>query len=246
MLQAQRQREILLRLENDAFLSTKQLAKEFNVSEMTIRRDFSDLVNLGVIIREHGGAMLPVLDFQEKLSNVPEKLSDLAQAAAALLHDEQCIFIDASNTALELLPYLKNMKITVVTNGRVLGRMLEGFRGEIITLGGTVSNDFSYTYGPLCLNNLASFSFDTCFLSCTGLQLLEKEVHSRDIHSSQIKVSAMQRSKQKVLMVAADKFQQTGFYRFAALSEFDYLVTDYQQVTSGKLAASTKLITVKH
>lgn len=40
----------------DTFLSTKNLADQFDVSETTIRRDFQELVHAGLIQRQYGGA----------------------------------------------------------------------------------------------------------------------------------------------------------------------------------------------
>ncbi len=43
----------------DALISTRELAEEFNVSEITMRRDLQELADEGLIHRQHGGVTLP-------------------------------------------------------------------------------------------------------------------------------------------------------------------------------------------
>lgn len=44
---------------SDRVLSTRELAQQFHVSEMTIRRDLQELADAGLIQRRHGGATTP-------------------------------------------------------------------------------------------------------------------------------------------------------------------------------------------
>jgi DNA-binding LacI/PurR family transcriptional regulator len=45
--------------ESDRLVSTRELAERLGVSEMTVRRDLSELAQEGLIQRRHGGAVLP-------------------------------------------------------------------------------------------------------------------------------------------------------------------------------------------
>ena len=235
MLQTQRQIEILNKLKENPALTTKQLAQELKVSEMTIRRDFNDLVQQGLIVREHGGAMLPHQTINQFTDQMMEKKLRLnvsskeaiAKAACELIKEGDCILIDSGTTTLALLPYLQNKKITVVLFSDLTLRNLPKFAGDVILLGGSYNFDACITYGPICLSTLQRFNFDICFLSCIAINIENGAVFTAEMASAQLKESSMQRSNQKVLMSDYSKFDQNGFYHFAQIDDFDYIFTDF-------------------
>ena len=51
-------------------LSTNELARQFDVSETTIRRDFQQLASAGLIQRQHGGAQLATASAPDRLGQV--------------------------------------------------------------------------------------------------------------------------------------------------------------------------------
>ncbi|HEY5812450.1 MAG TPA: DeoR family transcriptional regulator, partial [Terrimicrobiaceae bacterium] len=55
---SERAHSILESFKAGGSVKTSELAKAFSVSEMTIRRDLDELVQLGVARRVHGGAVL--------------------------------------------------------------------------------------------------------------------------------------------------------------------------------------------
>ena len=55
---SERAHSIMESFRADGSVKTSELAKEFSVSEMTIRRDLDELVRLGLARRVHGGAVL--------------------------------------------------------------------------------------------------------------------------------------------------------------------------------------------
>jgi len=62
MNKQERQSQILSHITEvrpDQLVSTRELADEFNVSEITMRRDLQELADEGLIHRQHGGVMLP-------------------------------------------------------------------------------------------------------------------------------------------------------------------------------------------
>ena len=56
--------------EPQQLLSTNALARQFDVSETTIRRDFQQLASAGLIERQHGGAQLATATAPERLGQV--------------------------------------------------------------------------------------------------------------------------------------------------------------------------------
>ena len=59
MISADRQKLILEYLRQKETVLSSALAKEFGVTLMTIGRDLKQLEEKGLLVRTHGGAMLP-------------------------------------------------------------------------------------------------------------------------------------------------------------------------------------------
>ena len=88
-------------------------------SESTIRRDLALLEEQGLLKRIHGGATLPYSKIDEP--NMQDKSSKnlhdkqlIAEAAASLIRDGDCIYLDAGTTVSEMIPFLMNKKIVIV------------------------------------------------------------------------------------------------------------------------------------
>ncbi|MBF9128780.1 substrate-binding domain-containing protein [Plantactinospora sp. S1510] len=59
LLSAQRQERLLTELRGQGAVRVRDLAREFGVSELTIRRDIAALAERGLVAKVHGGATLP-------------------------------------------------------------------------------------------------------------------------------------------------------------------------------------------
>ena len=117
----ERQRQILDILKRQKKVSVKSLSETLYASQMTIRRDLTNLSSSGLLTRYHGGAVAKEDDKQQPI-NVRHFIDDgekklLAQQAVRYLSDDMLVFIDCSSTCSYIIPYLKNFsKIRVVTN----------------------------------------------------------------------------------------------------------------------------------
>jgi len=238
MFQTQRQLTILQRLKEDPTLSTKQLAKEFNVSEMTIRRDFNELYKQGLIVREHGGALLAQVVNQYSEARMSVKLGFNKEAKQAMairvsemVKDGDCIFLDGGTTSLAVLPFLASKQVTVVVHSDLTLASIKEFRGELVFLGGTYNFQTNCCAGPVCIDTLSRFNFDYAMISCTNIDILSGKVYTADTSNAQIKSFAMKQSTTKILICDATKFNSRGFYEFANVSDFDFLVSNYSDLS---------------
>ena len=110
MLAEERFGQILNLLSKQRTATVQELCEALGTSESTIRRDLTELDRLGKLNKVHGGATLPDSRFQAEEPSmqaketlaVPQKRA-IAAAAAALIHAEDFVFIDAGSTTLELL-----------------------------------------------------------------------------------------------------------------------------------------------
>jgi DeoR/GlpR family transcriptional regulator of sugar metabolism len=123
---ADRRQRILSLVHERGRVAVAQLSALFGVSEVTIRTDLTELTRRGLVVRTHGGVVLPErapfeLTFATReVSNVELKRR-IGLAAAELVEDGQSIVLDASTTALQVARALRAQSrlrdVTVITNG---------------------------------------------------------------------------------------------------------------------------------
>ena len=99
-----------------------ELATEFDVSEMTIRRDMEALESLGVVRRVVGGAIaLNGKDnepsFATRVAVAAEEKRHLADAVADLFGAGETLILDSGSTALAVAQSLRGRKLglTILT-----------------------------------------------------------------------------------------------------------------------------------
>jgi len=152
MLARQRQRVILSMLETQPSLRTIELAKHFDVTDETIRRDLEFLDAENKLIRTHGGALRIEknevnLPMQKRLQEKREQKQQIAQKALKYIKEGQTIFLDASSTVLALAEALPDIDITVITNGHdCIVPIMEKPKINLIVTGGKLDR-FSHSYG---------------------------------------------------------------------------------------------------
>ena len=107
---------ILQELIKKDFLTLQELMDRTGCSASTIRRDLSKLQLAGKLQRIHGGATLnhnrmvePRLT--EKLTQNSREKKEIAKRAARQIRDNECVFLDAGSTTLEMIPYLSLIHI---------------------------------------------------------------------------------------------------------------------------------------
>lgn len=69
MLKVERHQALLELCAEHGSASVKEISDALGVSEMTVRRDLSELANMGKLVRVHGGARMPSSAHGTKLTH---------------------------------------------------------------------------------------------------------------------------------------------------------------------------------
>jgi DeoR/GlpR family transcriptional regulator of sugar metabolism len=125
-----RSAEILKEIETRGSVGVVDLANRFAVSEMTIRRDLTDLEKAGLVRRIHGGAVSargrsyePSLLVRPSKNTAAKQL--IGKRAAGLIAEDDCIAIGSGTTALEMAKNLVGRRnLTVVTPNLLVANVL--------------------------------------------------------------------------------------------------------------------------
>ncbi len=232
MLGIERRNKIMEILHRDSKVYVSQLAKEFGVTEETVRRDLEKLEDQQLVQRSYGGAVLAEkaqddISFdQRSITHVAEK-RDLTNKAASLIEDGDTIFMDSSSTALMLRPHLEKKKdITIITNSvRLLYDAALNTNLHIMSTGGSLKNNSFALIGPSAYETIKKFTVDLAIISCKALSQEYGAMESTEAEAS-LKGLMLSRSKKRILLADHHKFDKTAFVRIGSLSLFSCLVTD--------------------
>lgn len=232
MLAIERRREILARLTLHGKVIVADLAREFDVTEETIRRDLDRLESEGLASKTYGGAVskfnasleLPYTIREEV--HIEEK-QRIASLVADLISDGERVMLDASSTALYVFRRLREKKnLTVITNSvKILLESADRTDWTVISTGGSLRTDALSLTGPIAERTLASYYADTAICSCKGLDP-RLGVSDSTQTESPIKQTMFSSASRRILCVDSDKFDKKAFVKLFDLSEVDLLVTE--------------------
>lgn len=163
-----RRKQIIEILNENLEVRVEDLAKILDVSLLTIRRDLQYLEEEKKLVRFYGGAKL-VKSEESQVDEVKRYRELIAQYAASLVEDGDSLFINTSSNALQMLKYITQRNVTVITNN---GRALEcehGLGVHIILTGGELRHPKEAMVGDFAIRNLQTVYAKKSFIGCSGI-----------------------------------------------------------------------------
>ncbi len=230
MYTEERQKKILSLIKEKNRLSVRELSAFFNVSEVTIRNDFNKLAEEGSIIRTHGGALsqddlkteLPVNLRKNKKMDVKRRIG---KKASELISDGEVIFIDASTTAGEIAPFLKDKhEITAITNSLECAVSLaRSTNVEIMILGGIVRKKSLSVVG----GNTPMAKISKAFFGAWGFSIKDglTDVNPMEI---EVKKNIAKESIERIALVDSSKWGKVSYGTFMETGIISTIITDEQ------------------
>ena len=227
-----RRESILKILSQQDKVTVEEMIKKFKVSGVTIRKDLDVLETQGHLIKTYGGAMRPQFNSQfftleEKSRRYRREKEMIGQHAAALIDDQQCLYLDSGTTVAQIVPFLaKKRDLTIIVNSLKLAVKLgEQHRHHIILLGGELREEHLDTVGDLTPSILKYIANITIVIGADGIHP-STGVMAVDVESSQI-VQALLPSALRIIVCADHtKFRLAGHYRVVPLERVNFLVTN--------------------
>jgi len=235
MIKEERYDEILAILDEEKYISATELSHRLFVSLPTIRRDLAELQRQNRIMRSHGGAKkieaeytVAPLNFRKTVNAAKKR--QLCQAAAALIGENEIIFIDASTTTLQMAEFISDKKrITVITNGIPVATALVKRGIKTYCTGGEIFENSLANYGSFAEEFLQNFNIDTAFISCHGVNDAGMLIDP-SLPETQMRKIAIQQAKKTVFLCDESKFSRTAPYNLVPITKMDKVITNTQIV----------------
>ena len=232
-----RHKKILEMLYQRQSISADELATEFGVSKITIRRDLDALAGDKFLERTRGGAVsiagLRLEEFFDAKDHVAKREKTLiGRYVASLIGENETIFVNAGSTTLEVIRHLRGKKVRVVTNNAAcLGLDLDP-QLELILLGGAYRSQSKSLVGDLTIAGLHSIFSSITVLGINGVSI--RKGCTTAVHQETSVNRAMIENSGGKLIVAGDhtKMNCVSSFLTCPLSRIDTIVTDWMAPAS--------------
>ena len=232
VLNEERRRAIVEILNRDGRVLVTDLAKRFDTSEVTIRKDLEILHAHGRIHRTHGGALParegaledPTLREKEKLHR-KEKLQ-IAAAAARMVKEGQVVILDSGTTTTAVARALRERQnLTIITNAVNIAAELSGSAVEVILTGGTLRKNSFSLVGPIAEETLHRLSSDILFLGVDGFDV-HYGLSTPNLLEAKVNRAMMEVSRITVAVCDSSKFGRRSLSLIAPPSAVQHVITD--------------------
>lgn len=232
MLAIERKREIIARLNSDGKVIVSELAREFGVTEETIRRDLEKLDREGLASKTYGGAVSNKPSTTDLPYNVRETVNieqkqAIAEKICDLIRDGERIMLDSSSTALYITKKLKSKKnLTVITNSlKILLELADKQDFTVLSTGGALKKGGLSLTGSSAEKMISSYHVDTAICSCKGLDIALGITDSNE-NDSLTKQAMINAADRRILAIDSEKLDKKSFVKVCDPSDIDIIVTD--------------------
>lgn len=233
MFANERYAAILRRLQAQGSVTVAELMEAFGVSIETVRRDLAHLEAQNALARVHGGAvqveqLRPMAALAQRRLECPAQKRAVANAAAALLHEDDWIFLDSGSTALLTAQALRARfrHLSVITNSlEVFSCLAEGGDFSLYLAGGEYMPAEQAFFGAQTLSFVRSFH-TVHALICPSSISLRNGVCDFIAPLMDVQRAMMECTDETVFLADSAKFQAAAPLRLCPLSPAQRIVTD--------------------
>ncbi len=234
-LTPERQTLIRDRLAREGRVLASELAREFGVSEDTIRRDLRELASAGLCRRVYGGALPPaagLVPLSRRREEASERKQALAQALAERIANQAAphatIFIDAGSTNILVAGALRDdLPMTVVTHAPAIATALaDKPLVDVVLLGGRVNRHTGACLGAQSQREVEGMRPDLLVLGVCGIDA-EIGITAQDYEDAAFKREVGARAGTVVAAAVNEKLSSVATFPVLEPGQIDTLVVEH-------------------
>ena len=243
-LGADRRHRILQAVAAEQSIQVAELARQLDVSEMTIRRDIARLERDGFLRRSYGGASAHItkpleLAFNARaLVNAPAKRL-IAMTAAELVDGGSTVFLGIGTTVEQFALFFHPTAATVVTPSLPVASLIGSRAGRVVVLGGVVSETELSCHGPVAVSTAHRYFADGAVLGA-GAFSAERGLMEFDDETAEVYRAIVEQSARVTVLADSSKLGRHGSVSVCPAAAVGTLVTD-SRADPAQLAALREL-----
>ena len=249
-LTSERLRDIQARLSREGRVMVAELARAYETSEDTIRRDLRTLAAEGRCQRVYGGALPAVArgPVSGRARIAPAAKLALGAALARLVEPGTTVFIDAGSTTLACAAQLATRDVTVITHAPAIAAALVERPGvRLVTVGGQVDPEVGAALGSGVMATLDTLRPDLLLLGACGVDA-EAGITAQSCEDAAVKRLIAARAARVAVAADSAKLGTAAPFSVIALAACDHLCIEAgtpAQVRDTLAAAGPILIEVE-
>lgn len=212
----------------------EELAKRFDVTLQTVRRDVNILSEAGLLSRFHGGVRIEASTIENIAYRKRQGLhaagkQRIAEAVARAVPDGCSLILNIGTTTEAIARELvRHRGLRVITNNlNVAAILADSPDCEVIVAGGVVRSRDHGIVGETAVDFIRQFRVD---IGVIGISGIEQDGTLRDFDLREVKVAQSIIAQSREVWLAADssKFDRRAMIELARLDQIDILFTEAQ------------------
>ncbi len=226
-----RKSQILEIARDEGRVVVEDLARRFEVSTQTIRRDLSDLAGEGLLDRVHGGALAPQgmsnIGYQTRRTISEDAKGQIGRICAEAIPDNSSLLLNiGTSTEAVASELLTHRNLTVVTNNLNVAHILaQNETFEIIVTGGRLRAQDGGLVGDLAAATIEQFKVDRAVIGTSAMDA-DGDLLDFDLDEVRVSRTIIAQSRQTLLVMDQTKLQRSAPVRIASLGDLDAIFTD--------------------
>jgi len=233
---SERLTQIVAELRATPSLRVNELAERLQVSTETVRRDFTELEERGLINRTYGGALRPMSlepALAEREQLLVEERQRIANCAAKLVEDNDILMIGGGATTLHVARRLsvERNHLTIITHAfSIAAAMASNPLHKVLVLPGQYDGREGLINGPDTIDALQKYRSTKAILGASGIT--EEGPSDAGVGPSLIYGAMMRRSAETLIVADHSKIGRSSLAVFGEWSQSVTLVTDWALPTA--------------
>lgn len=212
-----------------------ELARHFDISLNTVRRDVSALIERGHIRKVYGGvSSIEALETQPFATLLPlakraelmaEEKQAIGELAASLVEEDSVIFLDSGSTVPHMIPFLSRKNVRIVTHS--LSVMVEAAKYpgmKVLSLGG-ILNHATNSLVDVANFALHTVRIHTLFMAATALSV-EWGASNNTYAEYRLKSELVSQNHNVIILADSTKFGRNATYCYCPFHQIRGIVTD--------------------
>lgn len=227
-----RREQIIDDLREHGEVAVKILAEKFGVSEMTIRRDLHFLEEQGYITLHYGGARLidrqhiGCSSFSLRKERQSESKRKIAKKAASYIKEGDVIFMDTSTTILEILTYMPQFHVTIVTNSMpVMENVYMNNNIELHMAPGMYRDAYGGPLDYATAEYLSRFHYHKAFFGASSFDPDFGASAGEEIESA-VKKCVIANADENYLLIDHSKIGKRSLIKYSDTSDYTGILSD--------------------
>lgn len=208
-----------------------ELARKFDVTDETIRRDLKALEAEGVLMRSYGGAFIQtgvdnLVDVNVRTGVYVDGKTLIGKRCRQFIRNGDIIFLDNSTTCYYIAKEIQDMRLTVLTNNlMIMDLCAKSDTLNLVSVGGNYSRTEKAFYGDITIQTLQNYFVDTAFISSRSLSLENGVTDSTD-QWKLVRRTVLKHSNAAYLVADFSKFDMTSYVHLCDYDDLTGIITD--------------------